>query len=161
MKIRFGFVSNSSSSSFILGTRNGIIKDISAFLEQHENDINQFIKGSKSNQDWKLMEEWNIPFNKDTITEVMEQGAKRLDEEGLEIIMHSIHSELLELTDKDYVQEFEKEIIERKADGLELYQIYLNHSDLPDKFIIDFFIHTMNDDVKEKDLYLRYLPWEY
>lgn len=161
MKIRVGFISNSSSSSFILAIRNNIVDDISAYLDNHECDIQRFIEGPKLYTEWELMEEWNIPFNRKTILDTIKDHAEPLDEEGLEIIIHSIDSELAEFMDSEYIEQFKNEVMNQKVDGLKLYQVFLNHSDLPEKFIIDFFMHHMNDDVKEKNFYMRYLPWEY
>ncbi len=45
MKVRIGFVSNSSSCSFLLGAKGDVHKTILAFLAKHIDDIQKFKEG--------------------------------------------------------------------------------------------------------------------
>ncbi len=165
MKIRIGFVSNSSSSSFLLGAEGDIKNALINYFANNKEKFEEFFKGKKTFDGWdNQAEKW---FTIDYIISEISGNAELLGDKEITGIIR----EVKHFVDNSYegseekVQpsgfsgQFQKLLLDLKAKGFKLYRVTLETDIMPNRFIEDFIFYFLGG-IDQDDLYLNTLPTE-
>jgi hypothetical protein len=160
MKIRAGFVSNSSSASFLLAVAGDINEGVVSFLTAHADALQKFISGPKSSDDWGP--EYASEFTPDFIAECIAKKAKPLDVD-ITVWVRRWQKELAGIP-AQYRARQKKNIHEQQdwlrflaASGVPLYLFSLERQMPPESFIVELFQDVFSK-LRDPDFSLTWLP---
>ena len=136
-----GFVSNSSSSSFLLGVREDIIPEVLAFLERNKENLDEFIKKPKSYEGW----DDKIEFTPEVIAEVINEGARGpLSEDGIKSLIEMLKGSIDETREMKFFEEQKRKLENQVKKGLKLYSVLIWNDRIPDRFVEELFIYGLD-----------------
>ncbi len=110
------FVSNSSTSSFLLGIKGNLYESVKAYLSRNELALDKYIKNDddKGYNGWE--EEFEEDFTADFIAEEIQNNAKIQSKGDLDWL-----ASFLKESDPRFLDDFWKEVEKMREKGLVIY----------------------------------------